>query len=308
MSQLSAIGHDLPVSRGTNFRDGLGVAASVLCAIHCAAMPFVIGFLPLLGLSFLADPAFHKWMVAICLGLALLAFVPGWRRHRQWTPAIIGIAGLSLISFAAFAGPEDCCAGACTTTPGSTQNVAMTVHGPEAAACTATCCDAAAGEERNDSDTPMVAAVACCSEKTPAAEETCSASCCGDEPSESASDEMTVLVASSTVEEEEEACTKSCCSDASETDTVIVASFVEPVVEGDGACTAACCPESEDALPVVTAGIGGFADSEFMRLAWLWMTPIGGVILVIAHLTNHRLTGTCKAACCTGSGDADCTR
>ena len=38
------------------------------------------------------------------------------------------------------------------------------------------------------------------------------------------------------------------------------------------------------------------------------MTPIGGVILVIAHLTNHRLTGTCKAACCTDSGDADDTR
>ena len=308
MSQLSAIGHDLPVSRGTNLRDGLGVAASVLCAIHCAAMPFVIGFLPLLGLSFLADPAFHQWMVAICLGLALLAFVPGWRRHRRWTPTIIGLVGLSLISFAAFAGPEDCCAGACTTTPGTTQTAAMTVPGPDAAACTATCCDSAGGEETNDPNAPTVATAACCSETTPAAEEACTASCCGSETSGPASD-MTVMVASTAVvDDEEEPCSKSCCSEASETDTVIVASLVEPVVEGDGACTAACCPESEDALPVVTAGIGGFADSEFMRLVWLWMTPIGGVILVIAHLTNHRLTGTCKAACCTGDADAGGTR
>ena len=130
MSQLSAIGHDLPGSRGTNLRDGLGLAASVLCAIHCAAMPFVIGFLPLLGLSFLADPAFHQWMVAICLGLALLAFVPGWRRHHRWTPTVIGLVGLSLISFAAFAGPEDCCAGACTTTPGSTPTSMIWGHPP----------------------------------------------------------------------------------------------------------------------------------------------------------------------------------
>ena len=114
---------------------------------------------------------------------------------------------------------------------------------------------------------------------------------------------MTVMVASSTVVEEEETCAKSCCSEASEVDTMVLASLDQPVTEPGVTCTAACCPESEDALPVVTAGIGGFADSEFMRLVWLWMTPIGGVILVIAHLTNHRLSGTCKAACCTGGAD-----
>ncbi len=91
------------------WRDWLGVAASIACAVHCAAMPFVVGFLPLFGLSFFADPAFHQWMVAICLVLAVLAFVPGWCRHRRLGPLLVAVVGLSLISVAAFAGDQDCC-------------------------------------------------------------------------------------------------------------------------------------------------------------------------------------------------------
>lgn len=106
------------------YRDWLGVAASVGCAIHCAAMPFVVGFLPLLGLSFLAEPIFHKWMVGICLALALAAFIPGWRRHRDWSPGVIGICGLTLISMAAFASPYDCCPSVACVTSGD-QNVSM---------------------------------------------------------------------------------------------------------------------------------------------------------------------------------------
>ena len=50
----------------STWRDWVGITASVGCAIHCAAMPFVIAYLPAFGLSFLADEAFHKWMALIC--------------------------------------------------------------------------------------------------------------------------------------------------------------------------------------------------------------------------------------------------
>ena len=49
-------------SSTSTWKDWLGIVASVGCAIHCAAMPFVFAYLPALGLSFLADEAFHKWM------------------------------------------------------------------------------------------------------------------------------------------------------------------------------------------------------------------------------------------------------
>ncbi len=106
-AEVGSLGDDQTSSA---WRDWLGVTASILCAVHCAAMPFVVGFLPLLGLDFLADPAFHIWMLSLCIGLAFLAFVPGWRCHRRISPAVVAVCGLSLISVAAFAGDDDCCA------------------------------------------------------------------------------------------------------------------------------------------------------------------------------------------------------
>ncbi|QDV58723.1 MerC domain-containing protein [Rosistilla oblonga] len=113
------------------WRDWIGIVASIGCAIHCAAMPFVIAFLPALGLSFLADEGFHRWMALACFVIALAAFVPGFRKHRRWTPGAIAIVGLSLITFAAFGFAGDCCA-ACESPAGT--EVAAT-------ACADACCE-----------------------------------------------------------------------------------------------------------------------------------------------------------------------
>ncbi|MEM9367683.1 MAG: MerC domain-containing protein [Planctomycetota bacterium] len=94
---------------GSNWGDLIGMVASIGCAIHCAAMPFVVASLPALGLSFLADEAFHQWMAVACFAIAVAAFVPGWRRHGRLVPGIIGIVGLTCISGAAFALPGECC-------------------------------------------------------------------------------------------------------------------------------------------------------------------------------------------------------
>lgn len=92
------------------WRDWMGIAASIGCAIHCAAMPFVIAYLSEMGLSYLADEAFHKWMFLVCVVIGLLAFLPGWRKHGRRSPMTIGSAGLALIGFAAFGLAGECCA------------------------------------------------------------------------------------------------------------------------------------------------------------------------------------------------------
>ncbi|MEZ6100979.1 MAG: MerC domain-containing protein [Pirellulaceae bacterium] len=74
----------------STWADRAGMVASIGCAIHCAAMPLVLAYLPALGLTWLSDEGFHKWMAAICFGLAAAAFVPGWRKHRSFLPAIWG--------------------------------------------------------------------------------------------------------------------------------------------------------------------------------------------------------------------------
>ncbi len=121
----------------STWRDWIGIMASIGCAVHCAAMPFVIAFLPALGLSFLADESFHQWMALACFLIAIAAFVPGWRKHRRKTPMAVASLGLVLITGAAFGLAGDCCA-ACAT-PG------IAATGPTV--CTDACCEHCAAAE-----------------------------------------------------------------------------------------------------------------------------------------------------------------
>ena len=89
--------------------DCVGVVCSCACAVHCAAMPFVIGWLPALGLSWLADEGFHQWMVGVCFLLAVAAVLPGYRRHRRIMVPLLAIGGVSVLATGAFALPDECC-------------------------------------------------------------------------------------------------------------------------------------------------------------------------------------------------------
>ncbi|QAU23446.1 MerC domain-containing protein [Dyella sp. M7H15-1] len=84
-------------SRWWNLFDRLGATASFLCAIHCAALPFVLAILPLLGLSFLADHAFERGFVLFASALAMFALVSGYRRHHRLLPLRLALTGLALL-------------------------------------------------------------------------------------------------------------------------------------------------------------------------------------------------------------------
>ena len=109
-SELSVVIPAQAKSADSGWGDWLGVTASIGCAIHCAAMPFVIAYLPAWGLSFLADAAFHKWMALICFLIAIAAFVPGIRKHGNWLPVSVASFGLAFITIAAFGLAGHCCA------------------------------------------------------------------------------------------------------------------------------------------------------------------------------------------------------
>lgn len=83
--------------RWWNIADRIGAIASFLCAIHCAALPFVLAILPLLGLSFLADHAFERGFVLFASALALFALVNGYRRHHRVLPLRLALPGLTLL-------------------------------------------------------------------------------------------------------------------------------------------------------------------------------------------------------------------
>ncbi|QEF99252.1 MerC mercury resistance protein [Stieleria maiorica] len=141
--------------------DWAGMVASIGCAIHCAAMPFVIAYLPALGLSFLADEAFHQWMAVGCFIIALTAFVPGFRKHGRLKPVIIGSVGLVLISVAAFGFAGECCA-SCESEVVSAPMDATSVSGDLALAtstevCTDACCPFCAADDHAAHPDPVLA-------------------------------------------------------------------------------------------------------------------------------------------------------
>lgn len=198
---LSGVPSNSPTLGGRRRRvawtDGLGMMASIGCAIHCAAMPFVIAYLPALGLTFLADDSFHQAMAIACFVIALSAFLPGLRKHGSFKPLVIGGVGVSMLSVVAFGWAGECCP-SCEALP-----------------------------------QPKVAV----------SEEACCPDC--ESPSE--------------------------------------AECVEPT-------PSASVPK--------TAGIFG----AFLP----WITPLGGITLVFAHLVNHRLG--CAKGCCPDTATASTER
>ncbi len=77
--------------------DRVGATASFLCAVHCAALPFVLALLPLIGLGFLAGHTFERVFVLCAASLAGVALVVGYRRHHQRLPLLLALPGLLLL-------------------------------------------------------------------------------------------------------------------------------------------------------------------------------------------------------------------
>ena len=197
--------------------DWTGLAASIACGIHCAAMPLLLSYLPSFGLSWLAHEGFHQWMTVACFLFAAAAFVPGWRKHKSLVPAFSGVIGITLLSLSAFVFGDECCAAAA-------QN-----QGSQSAACTdAACTDAA----------------------------------CTDA-----------------------ACTDAACADAACTDAACT----------DSACTA-CSEEEIGQSPEVSTQ---YQFATFTN----WLSPLGGLFLVIGHIANHRKNCTCSSGHCCLDGE-----
>ena len=67
----------------TSKLDRAGATASFLCAIHCAIMPLIITFLPLLGLSFLASEPVEWGLLLASATLGSWSLCLGFRQHRS---------------------------------------------------------------------------------------------------------------------------------------------------------------------------------------------------------------------------------
>ncbi|HEY0245319.1 MAG TPA: MerC domain-containing protein [Mucilaginibacter sp.] len=80
--------------------DRIGMTASTICAIHCAAVPLLITSLPLMGLSFLANPLLEWSMIglAFVIGVSSIS-ISYFSKHHRPLPLCLLIIGFVIILF-----------------------------------------------------------------------------------------------------------------------------------------------------------------------------------------------------------------
>lgn len=91
-------------NKRTDVIEGAAVSVSLLCLVHCLALPFLLLLLPgVIGL-FARSAAFHYAALAFVAPAAFAAFWLGYRRHRARRPAILGLAGVGCLIVALLPG------------------------------------------------------------------------------------------------------------------------------------------------------------------------------------------------------------
>jgi ABC-type iron transport system FetAB permease component len=78
--------------------DALGIATSVLCAIHCAVLPLVVVSLPVLGINIVHNASFEFGMIGLAFVIGSYALWHGYRRHhRRLAPWLLFSGGIGFL-------------------------------------------------------------------------------------------------------------------------------------------------------------------------------------------------------------------
>ena len=67
---------------------------SLLCAIHCMAMPILIATVSFAGMQFISDPFYEVLIILSSILLAVFALFSSYTNHKNFNPMIV--FGLSL--------------------------------------------------------------------------------------------------------------------------------------------------------------------------------------------------------------------
>ncbi len=74
--------------------DYCGMTASLLCLVHCVGTPLLLLMFPMIGFSE-SDDLVHRAMAILVVIPAVLAILPGFRKHRNWSVLLTGSSGLA---------------------------------------------------------------------------------------------------------------------------------------------------------------------------------------------------------------------
>ena len=77
--------------------DKLGVTASLLCAIHCIALPLLLTSLPILGIDLVENKGFEIFMIALAFVIGCVALAKGKKGYKSNKPIILFSIGISFL-------------------------------------------------------------------------------------------------------------------------------------------------------------------------------------------------------------------
>lgn len=84
--------------------EGAAVSVSLLCLVHCLALPLLLLLLPVIVSGFVASELFHQTLLLLVAPSAAAAFWLGYRHHRTPLPALFGVAGVTCLTVAVIPG------------------------------------------------------------------------------------------------------------------------------------------------------------------------------------------------------------
>lgn len=78
--------------------DALGIATSIICAIHCALLPLLLSSLPLFGINIINNQAFEFFMIFLAFAIGIYSLWHGYKKHHQRIlPVILFSLGIILL-------------------------------------------------------------------------------------------------------------------------------------------------------------------------------------------------------------------
>ena len=86
--------------------DKTAISLSIVCALHCLALPSLLVFLPSLKALNLADEMVHLWMLVAVIPISIYALTMGCRKHKRLSIMLLGLVGLAVLIAAALLGHD----------------------------------------------------------------------------------------------------------------------------------------------------------------------------------------------------------
>lgn len=81
-----------------NIGDKAAIGLSLLCTLHCLALPSLLILVPgLTAMNFINSEAFHLWMLAAVVPISIYALVMGSKKHQRYSLLITGVLGITLL-------------------------------------------------------------------------------------------------------------------------------------------------------------------------------------------------------------------